>query len=244
MKRTLYIILFLFFSVFISNPAIAAKKELIFAQVTDLRFAPNQTSIENFNKLIKHLNEDKSIKFVAFTGDNIENPNENLLKVFLQMCKKLNTPYYIEIGNHDCFRAAGLSKKRYLELIHKKSFNYYIKKDELVFVFVDGAKEHIPSPNGFYKVETTNWLDKVLTKNENKTIIILQHFPIYDLTPNSIHNTYKTDIYFDILKKHSNILAVISGHYKTNQEKIIDGIYHITTEPAKAGCSSYRKIFI
>ena len=38
--------------------------------------------------------------------------------------------------------------------------------------------------------------------------------------------------YLDVLKKHNNVKAVISGHFSVNKEETVDGIIHISTAPA------------
>ena len=225
-------------------------KALTFAQVTDLHFLPTNESINNYGKLIDSINKDKQIDFVVFTGDNIDKANKEILKEFLVLTKKLKVPYYIQTGNHDCAKALGLSKKDYIEYLNKysrvnyKSFDYTIKKDDFVFVFVDGSKEYLPSANGYYKDDTLNWLNETILKYKKKNVIIFQHYPLYNISQASPRNTYKPELYLDLLQKHDNVKAIFSGHYHINDERYINGIMHITTEPAKSGFSSYRKIYL
>lgn len=60
-------------------------------------------------------------------------------------------------------------------------------------------------------------------------MIIFQHFPIEAPYYNRTHSTYNVEAYQEVLKKHHNVLAIISGHYHANGEKMVDGIYHIST---------------
>lgn len=221
-----------------------------FAQVTDLRFSPDKESVENLDRLINSVNSDKSISFVVFSGNNIIKSDVNILTAFLTECKKIKKPFYIEIGNYDCLKSNGLSKEMYLNTVNKyaserqKSFNYVVKKKNFVFVFVDGAKEKIPSANGYYREDTLKWLDKTLSKYSKKDIVIIQHFPVYDISENSYKNLYRADLYKEVLKKHTNVKAVLAGHYQINDEKMIGGIHYITTAPAKTDSSTYGKIII
>ena len=109
-------------------------------------------------------------------------------------------------------------------------------------ILVDGTKEVIPSPNGYYKDETLNWLDKQLTKYEKENVVILQHYPISDVSENSLQNLYKPQLYKDVIAKHKNIVAVFAGHYHINREELIDNVMYLTTDAARGG--TYRKIFL
>lgn len=226
------------------------KKCLTIAQITDLHLMPTKESIENYNMLIDSINKDNQIDFVVFTGDNIDKANIDLLEIFLKMTRKFDVPYYVQIGNHDCLKPLGLSKKKYIETLNKyslfkyKTFNYIVKKGDFVFVFLDGSKEMLPSSNGYFKEDTLIWLDKTLTKYQNKNIIIFQHYPMYKLSENHNHNLYNPEPYQDLLKKHKNVKAVYAGHYHKLEEKYTDGILNVTAPPAKYKSSEYMKIYI
>ena len=57
----------------------------------------------------------------------------------------------------------------------------------------------------------------------------MQHFPIVEPCHNRTHTTYNIADYDAVLQKHSNVIAICSGHYHTNGETKKDGIYHIST---------------
>ena len=50
---------------------------------------------------------------------------------------------------------------------------------------MNGVKEVIPGPNGYYKESEIIWLDRRLTKFKNKKVVILQHFPLLDTNSKS-----------------------------------------------------------
>ena len=248
MKHLLKQLCILLMLILLVLPVQAKQKNTVFAQVTDLHFDASENSISNYKNLIHSINNDKQIKFVVFTGDNIDKPSPDLLKVFLKIANRIKVPYYIQIGDSECFKSVGLSKKEYMKYVnryssqHLKSFNYVVKKDNIIFIFVDGTKEVIPSPNGYYKDETLNWLDKMLTKYEKENVIIVQHYPLSDVSENSLQNLYKPQSYKDVIAKHKNIVAVFAGHYHINREELIDNVMYLTTDAARGG--TYRKIFL
>ncbi|MBR1754773.1 metallophosphoesterase [bacterium] len=234
---TIFLMLFTFQSV--------SAKDVRIIQITDSHFATlgqgySERDVAPSEKVltdaINDINKIKNKSFVMFTGDNIDKPNPDELKRFLKIANKLNCPYYVVIGNHEVSKYQQFSKKDYMQIVRRHSKNcrprkpnYVFKKDGLVFLVVDGAKETIPGASGYFKEDTLKWLDKTLKKYENKNVVIFQHFPIEAPYFNKTHRTFDVDGYKTILDKHHNVIAIASGHYHANNEKMVDGIYHIST---------------
>lgn len=213
-------------------------KNIKFAQVTDVYY---KKSSVNLNKIIQDINKTPDIDFVVFTGNQIGKPTPANLKNFLNDVKRLNKPYYIVLGNKDVSKTHDLDKKTYMNLVkkhnrlHPKDTNYTFKKGDIVFIVVDGSKELIPSANGYYNKDTIEWVGKQLTKNSKYKVIILQHFPLANKPNNEFYYTYNILEYMQMLSKHTNVLAIISGHYDKNDEIMYNGVLHITTPRAQDG---------
>ena len=234
----------------------AFAENIKFVQVTDAHMSKNYVYSQKVLKAtVDDINKQHDVSFVVFTGDNINYAEEEDLKIFADIVKNLNVPYYIVIGNHDVYKANGMSKIHYLQIlrdsnrfIRQKEPNYKFAKKGFVFLIVDGAKEVIPGPAGYFKKNTLAWLDKTLGKNKNKTVIIFQHFPVEYPDGASgrlkTHKTYKVEDYNDVIDKHDNILAIISGHLHTNGENMKNGIYHISSPSLLAMPHSYKIIDI
>ena len=233
-----------------------SSKNIKFVQVSDALLSANsEYSQKVLKSAIADINTLQDVSFVVFTGDNINNPSEANLKLFLKIVKKLKVPYYIAIGDHDVYKANGLSKVRYYDMIHEHNWfmfkhqpNYKFKKKGFVFLVVDGAKEIIPGSVGYYREGTLDWVESELTKNEKKDVIILQHFPI-EYPENTeastkTHKTYKVEQYKELIDKHNNLLAVLSGHFHTNSENMTNGVYHISTPSLIALPQAYKVIDI
>jgi len=216
----------------------AAAKDVKFAQVTDVHFKKNSTALV---KIVKDINNTSDIDFVVFTGDNIGQPNPQNLEKFLSIVKRLNKPYYIVLGNKDVSKANHLTKKTYMSMVrkvnrfHPKQTNYVFKKNDIVFIVVDGTKEVIPGVNGVYSKETIAWVDSQLTKNAYNKVVILQHFPLANKPSNEFYYTHNALEYLQMLSKHNNVIAVVSGHFHKNDEVMYNGVYHITSPPASGG---------
>lgn len=225
-------------------------KDLKFIQITDSHFSgDNSYSVKVLEKTIKDINSVSNVDFVVFTGDNIDTANSSDLVKFLKIANHLKYPYYMVIGNHEVFKSQHFDKIEYMKTVRKYSktcrsekANYVFKKKQVVFIVVDGAKETIPGPAGYYKKDTLKWLDKKLTKYKNNKVVILQHFPIVPPYYNRTHTTYEVGAYEDVLKKHSNVIAIVSGHYHANGEVMKDGIYHVSTPSLLAPPNNYKVI--
>ena len=255
MKKFLSIFLgFLFVSVMAVTRADA--ENIKFIQVADVHLSvQSEFSMKVLNSAIDDINKQDGISFVVFTGDNINNPKEENLKEFAKIVKKLNVPYYIALGNHDVYKSNGLSKVRYFEVFKENNIffpqrkpNYKFSKKGFVFLIVDGAKEVIPGSVGYYREDTLNWLDKELTDNKKKDVVIFQHFPVEypEGVESSLktHKTYKVEDYQQLLEKHTNVLAVVSGHFHVNSENMKNGVYHIATPSLLTLPHSYKIIDI
>lgn len=234
----------------------AFAENIKFIQVTDSHVTVNnEYSQKVLAGAVEDINKQPDISFVVFTGDNIGSPREENLRAFLKLVAKLNVPYYIEIGNHDVYKSNGLSKARYYELVrthkflfHQRKPNYKFSKNGFVFLLVDGAKEVIPGTVGYYRKDTLNWVEKELKRNKNKNVVILQHFPVEypEVSESRIksHKTYKAEEYQAMLDNHTNVLAVVSGHFHVNSENMKNGVYHISSPALLSLPHSYKVIDI
>lgn len=250
---------FLCFLIMFTIQSVSAK-EIRFIHITDSHYASlgqgySERDVSNSEDVlkttIKDINKISRKSFVIFTGDNIDKPNPYELKKFLKIANTLNCPYYVVIGNHEVSKYQQFSKEDYMKIVRKyskncrpKSPNYVFKKGGVVFLVVDGAKEIIPGASGYFKEDTLKWLDRNLRKYKNRYVVIFQHFPIEAPYFNKTHATFDADGYRTILDKHHNVLAIVSGHYHANNEKMVDGIYHISTPSLLESPHDYKIIDI
>lgn len=254
MKKILLTFLFL---ILFQAASFAFVGNIRFIQVTDVHYSRgSEHSNALLNATVKDINAQKNISFVVFTGDNIDVANCEDLVGFMKIVRKLKVPYYIVLGNHDVFKSRQLSKEKYAEIVREykplwfhKKWNYTFHKKGYTFIVVDGAKEIIPGPGGYFRDDTLKWLDKQLTKNKRHPVIILQHYPVIDApefgaTRLKTHRVYQPEKYMAVLNKHDNVLAILTGHYHVNSEVMRDGIYHITTPTLQSDLRSYKIIDI
>lgn len=224
-------------------PSVA--KTVRFIQVTDVHLT--QGNYEKLKTFVTDVNKNyRNIDFVVFTGDNIDKASISDLKTFLLIVKKIKPRVYVLVGNHDVVKIQGLDKALYMRAArlflgryHPKKTNFVFKKKGVVFIAMDGVKEVFPAPNGYYKEKETAWLQDRLKKYKNNKVVILQHFPVIEGASKS-HNTYKREEYLNLLAAHNNVLAVVSGHFHTDEKVKFGNVYHIVTKNFSGG--SWYKI--
>lgn len=220
---------------FLSLVCSCQAKNVKFIQVTDVHL--NQNNSQYLEKFVKDVNTKyKDLDFIVFTGDNLDKAHQEDLSLFLDIIKNLNIKPYVLLGNHDLLLSNEMTKEFYMKKVrkelgsyHSDKPNYVFEKKNVVFITMNGVKEVIPMPNGYFKQDELIWLDKMLTKYSDKKIVILQHFPLL-YTKTMSHNLYKKEDYERVLKKHNNVVAIVSGHYHANIEQKVDDIYHIVTK--------------
>ena len=246
MKQFIYKMLLSCF-VFLTINSIGFCKDFRFVQVTDLHFKDNSISIETCDKIINGINSTKNVQFVAFTGDNTDKADEKDYIRFLTQAEKLNVPYYVILGNHDVFKMGGFSREDYVAVVRKynkfqktKKTNFVIKKEDIIFIALDGAREVIPSPGGYYRDETLAWLDKQLKKYHKKNVVILQHFPMK--LRHTERDAYKNERYEEVLAKHNNVIGIFAGHFHANEEYTKDGIFYSITGRASGADAGYKVV--
>ncbi len=259
MKKFLIIIMF-FVAMIFTSPLYA--KELQFVQFSDTHLSSSgedyrgrkvSAAADYLKKAIKEINKNRKIKFVIFSGDNIDIANRDDLVAFFKIANKLNKPYYVLIGNHEVFKLQHFNKKHFMHTAWLHNFptmtfkkpNYVFKPNrDLVFIVVDGANEFIPAPSGYFKPETLEWLDKQLYKYKNKKVVLVQHFPLIPPKKKRSHNTFDVEKYFQVLNNHDNVIAVLSGHFHTDNVIYKKGIYHMSAPAFVSSPHQYKIITI
>ena len=241
MKKLFLVLCFLTF--FWSN---AGAKEVKFIHITDISL--NTNNAYKLQETIKEINSYPDIDFVVFGGNNISKTNIDNLNTFLYLLKKVKKKSIVLLGSSDVLASSGIDKKYYLKRVkralflrHSSKTNYVFKKNDIIFVVMDGVKQYFQSSNGYYNKNELVWLDKTLTKYKDKNVVILQHFPILQANSKWLE-TAKVENYFEVLSKHNNVKMIVSGHYGIDLEKKENGIYHIITQSYSKSAGAYKII--
>lgn len=227
--------IFLVLLLFAVGSSCVEAKTIKFAVASDIHYKSPQgeelaDSAKALNGFVSRMNENK-YDFVVFLGDNIDKSRKNELESFLNIIKPIKYPYYLVMGNKDVHKISGLDKKVYNSIVSKHNKfqkkaqnNYYfnVNKD-VVAIVLDSVSSGMPTTHGVISAKTSKWLDDTLTRFSKKQVIIFQHVPYFVPYEKDSYEILDKQEYKAILSKHSNVFAVISGHYHVEYLKQ-DGI--------------------
>ena len=192
-------------------------------------------SVPMFKKAIQKANK-LSPDIVVISGDMVNKPLESEFDVFLSIAKNFDTPFYPALGNHDVGVGGGLTKQIILNKFNKNcdwlsldNPNYFVIKDEYIFIFMDGTNDKVITSKGTFSNESLQFLDRTLSMYKDKKAIIVQHFPLLPPFKSSSHEITNRDEYFNILDKHENVIMVLSGHYHGSKAVERNNVLYVTT---------------
>jgi len=206
-------------------------KDLLFCQISDSHFMNKGEKvfdqIETYSQFIKVIEYCKNLNpnpdFFIMSGDLI-NDNPDHYANYIKLCKQLNKPYYLMMGNHDKRK----DLRKYIinkDLIDRRGFiNFTINYDSLNIICLDTAIED--SIEGELNMTSLKWLEKELKKNLNQNTIIFMHHPPIKI--GSIlfdHIKCKNgDIFLSLVKQYKNVSKVIFGHVHCIYNHVLENL--------------------
>ena len=226
-----------------------------FAHITDLHldvrgesnWQYREKSVSLFLDALRQISKLPRLKFVVFGGDQIHygaNDKESL-DVFQKSVANLDVPYYILLGNTEVSPVARVSKlgrEEYLRVWSGKglkpgssSWAFDPVRDVRVIGFdvtVDGK------PHGEASADGLKWLEKELTANTGKKLImIFTHQLLMPTTPRDssaewsvwmVKNHEKVRL---MLGRYPNVRLVVSGHHHASRVVTAGNITYVS-DPA------------
>jgi len=238
-----------------ANPfAFLKPHDITIIQLTDVHLdthstKSNQRMLQYSESLLKdaisQINEMNNADIVVFSGDVINHSDKTEFEKFISIANTLKQPWFYAPGNHDVGISGGISKKEITSLLNQKSLYYsYSPNSDFTLIFLDGVISSGITANGYFPKEELDWLDKTLFENKNKKIIIVQHYPVVEPFKSYSHKVKNADEYLQIIDKHKNVIAVLSGHYHASKITIRKNVLHISTPSLVEYPNSFRKIKI
>jgi Icc-related predicted phosphoesterase len=156
---------------------------------------------DEFVKSVNEINNTKQVDFVIHVGDIAD---FGLPKQYLwgnSYLLKLNTPYFVVLGNHDLVSNGG---DAYLEMFGQ--YDYSFVYDQVKFIFINTNSLEFDNKGN---VPNISWLDQQLQPNSSfrKAVVLFHVAPMHsEFDPNLI------DAFNQTLTKYNNVLFVAHGH--------------------------------
>ncbi len=242
-----------------SQMCTAANNNLRFAQVSDAHFSTYEEntsykflkkSPELLEDVIFQLNTSGPYDFVMFTGDLVNKPKTNQLLKFLAYASKINCPWYAINGNHDIAIDGPLTKEEFCKILNSR--NPHMSTNKLYYAFtpkkgfrvicLDSIIDYKLTSNGEISAEQMKWLKDELDDHKKDVVIICTHVPIDEPYSSSNHKLNNEEDVKLLLRKYSNPIIVLQGHYHCVKAKQRDNIIYITSPSLVTYPNAYRVI--
>ncbi len=205
---------------------------------------------------IKQINSINGIDFVVFTGDMVDEPTQAYYNEFFTALSELKYPVIMAFGNHD---AAGygtnkeyLTKDEALALVKKYNPNYPFNKTYYSFspkhgyriIVLDLSIPDAKTTNGEISQEQLAFLEDELEKNQDKVVLIYQHFPVIEPFGSESHKLLNADKYLEVIRKYKNPIVIFSGHYHTTKIIKEGNIIHVSSPALVTYPNAFRLVNI
>ena len=234
---------------------IYSKNELEFSIFTDVHYDPGkikntskgikgEESVKNFPKLIEILKKGKQ-EFVVNLGDLVEAKPKKSFPTILKNIKKIPSPIFHVIGNHELELLSIKELKSILKL-KKPYYSKEIKGFKLIFLNSFDMKASKPDHRrksrvigGNISEKQIRWLKEELKSTEGKVIIFthkllsnqeLKDNPIWSIAPERYTKVENASEIREILEKSKKVLAVFQGHIHQNSMAKINKIPYFTIQ--------------
>ena len=251
----------LFLALLLALVSCAEKKETSFkiGVISDCQYCDCDVKWDRYYKkapqrleeAIAILNKD-SLDYTIHLGDFIDKDFESLDSI-LPIWKKLKSPSYHVLGNHD-FEVKDSLKEEVIKQLNLKNRYYSFVKNDWRFIVLDGndlsyhgaltrtKKEQTDSLfnllknkevpylkkwNGALSSDQLTWVKGELdaaVKN-NQKVGFYCHFPIF---PIDQHNIWNREQFLSLIKPYDNVKIFFNGHNHAGAYQIENNVHYVT----------------
>jgi len=194
---------------------------VLIAQISDLHLSVEGSETldiapmaKNLKLCVKHINQlPLQPDLVLVTGDI---SNSGLIEELIYaktLLDQFAMPYFVIPGNHD-------NRQDLLTIFGKQScqenddqlINYCIDGYELKLIGIDSSIAF--EPGGEFKQTTANWLEQQLQGYLDHPVVLFMHHPPIDfgIAETKLDGFNGQEYLANLIKKHSNIEAILCGH--------------------------------
>ena len=207
-------------------------------------------SPQRLEEAIAILNKD-SLNYTIHLGDFIDKDFESLERI-LPLWKKLKSPSYHVLGNHD-FEVKDSLKEKVMKQLNLENRYYSFVEEDWRFIVLDGndlsfhgalttdKKEQTDSLfnllnkelpylkkwNGALSSEQLTWIQKELDAavKKNQKVGFYCHFPIF---PIDQHNIWNREQFLSIIKPYANVKIFFNGHNHAGAYQMQNKVHYLT----------------
>ena len=199
-------------------------------QLADMHVT-DRTSLDYPRKVIEAMNREGGDLVIA-AGDLATDGRRSELGLAKELLGESDMPFHVVQGNHDVLHGPGEDEALFREVFSLKANSYYFAIKGIHFMAIaHGCGRSYR--NNSVRPEVLAWMRETLDGiKDNRPIILVSHYPFARGVKYANPNAAEVLSLFD----GRNRIAVMSGHFHGNTEKIENGVLMTTT----ACCSSTR----
>lgn len=200
---------------------------------------------------VEQINLIKGLDFVLHTGDMVDSATVDNYREFYTLLTKLKYPSLNAFGNHD-LSYGDLDEQRVLEIVKKCNKNYifdetyyaFSPKTDYRIIILNGVGKNTETSNGELSQEQLAFLDKELSENQDKVVVIALHHPPVEPFRAQEHSLINADEFNEILLKYKNPIIVLSGHYHAAKIRHFGNLVYVSTPSMVTYPMAFRHIKI
>lgn len=217
---------------------------------TDTSYKALSSSKALLKDAINQINDIQGIDFVLFTGDMVDYASKENYHEYYKLLTKLKYPTLNSFGNHDF--SSELPKEEVLKLVKTYNPNYvfsdtyyaFSPKTDYRIIILDPVIKDEVTANGLLDDEQLQFLERELSQNTDKIIVIALHHPSLEPFKAQEHSLLNADKMNEILIKYKNPIIVLSGHYHATKLRHIGNIVFVSTPSMVTYPMGFRHIKI
>lgn len=196
-------------------------------QLSDMHIK-DEKSLAYPRKVIEAMNREGG-DLAIIAGDLATDGKRSELEFAKQVLDELKMPYYVVQGNHDVLYNGEKEEDLFREIFSLKTNSYYFTEKGIHFLVIAHGCGRAYNKNAV-RPEVLVWMRETLSQiDDNRPIILVSHYPYAKGV------TYQTQNAEEVMSlfEGKNLIAIMSGHFHGNTEKIENGVLMTTT-----ACSS------
>ena len=208
-------------------------------QITDIHLLSNEAdTIYGINvyssliKIVESISKIKDVDCIIITGDIANNGDYNAYISIDKLFRVVKAPVYWLQGNHD-FSEVMLQVSTRVNIKADKSFK--IKNTKFILlqsVMRDEDDLSLNKGRGYLFNYEMSFLKRELDENNyDNCVIALHHPPILSNSWADRRILDNRKEFIELIEKYSKVKLVLYGHQHIAQQKIINGIFYISSPP-------------
>jgi len=204
---------------------------MLIAQLSDCHIAVPEdeatklyNSTEKLRNAARHVNSSQNRPDLVFlTGDLVNSAKPEEYEILRDVVSEFEMPVYLLPGNHDDCTLIREFFPNHDYIPKVGGLNYAVEGWPLKFICLDTNLHG--KPQGHLGEEQLQWLEKELTTETERPVVIMLHHPPFKTGLACMDGMGLTDMaeFVEVISRHDHIERVLCGHIHRAIQKLVGG---------------------